>query len=83
LETLNEKKMKYKIGDVVRVISRDAYEQNKSLMSPTHSLACGKVFKIKDIVKSSLDNKERYIFDDDDIWTKGAYWKDCMIEGKI
>lgn len=81
LETLNEKKMKYKIGDVVRVISRDAYEQNKSLMSPTHSLACGKVFKIKDIVKSPLDNKERYIFDDDYIWTKDVYWKDCMIEG--
>ena len=75
--------MKYKIGDIVRVISRDAYKQNKSLMSPTHSLACGKVFTIKDIVKCSLDNKERYIFDNDDIWTKGLYWKDCMIEGKI
>lgn len=74
--------MNYNKGDKVRVISRDVYEQNKSLMSPTHSLACGKVFIIKDIVKCSLDNKERYIFDDD-IWTKGAYWKDCMIEGKI
>lgn len=75
--------MKYKVGDFVRVISIDAYEQNKSLMSPTHSLACGRVFKIKDIVKSSRDDKERYIFDDDNIWTKGLYWKDCMIEEKI
>lgn len=76
--------MNYKIGDVVRVISIETYEQNKSLMSPTHSLACGKVFTIKDIVKCSLDNKERYIFDDDDdIWTKGSYWKDCMIECKV
>ena len=58
-------------------------EQNKSLMSPTHSLNCGKVFTIKNIVKSSRDDKERYIFDDDNIWTKGLYWKDCMIEEKI
>lgn len=75
--------MNYKIGDKVEVIDIETYENNKSLMSPTHSLACGKIFTIKDIVKSSLDNKLRYIFDDNNIWTKGLYWKDCMIAKKI
>lgn len=75
--------MIYKIGDKVRVIDIETYENNKSLMSPTHSLACGKIFTIKDIVKSSLDNKLRYIFNDNNIWTEGLYWKDCMIAKKI
>lgn len=75
--------MKYKIGDKVKVISHEAYENNKGLMSPTHSIACGKTFVIKDIVTCSLDKKERYIFEDDSIWTKGSYWKDCMIECKV
>ena len=56
--------MNYKVGDKVRVISIDAYEQNKSLMSPMHSLACGKVFTIKDIVKCSLDNYCRWCYED-------------------
>ena len=75
--------MEYKIGDKVKVISVETYENNKGLMSPTHSLACGKTFVIKDIVKCSLDGKDRYLFEDDDIWTEGSYWKDCMIECKV
>lgn len=75
--------MKYKIGDKVKVISLETYENNKGLMSPTHSFACGKTFVIKDIVTCSLDKKERYIFEDDNIWTRNSYWKDCMIECKV
>ena len=75
--------MKYKVGDKVKIISAEVYENNKGLMSPTHSLACGKIFTIKDIVICSLDGKERYLFEDNDPWTKGSYWKDCMIEGLV
>ena len=58
--------MKYKVGDRVKIISVETYENNKGLMSPTHSLACGKTFVIKDIVTCSLDGKERYLFEDND-----------------
>lgn len=75
--------MKYKVGDRVKIKSIETYENNKRLMSPTHVLACGKIFTIKDIVTSSFDGKERYLFEDNDPWTKGFYWKDCMIECKI
>ena len=75
--------MKYNVGDRVKIISVETYENNKGLMSPTHSLACGKTFVIKDIVTCSLDGKERYLFEDNDSWTKGSYWKDCMIECKV
>ena len=79
----NKKKYKYNIGDTVKVISREAYEKNKGLLPPYRLFACGKHFKIKDIIILPLDNKIRYIFETDDIRIKGHYWKEETIECKI
>lgn len=73
----------YNIGDTVKVISRETYERDKGLLPPWHVFACGKHFKIKDVIICSLDNKIRYIFATDDIRIKGDYWKEHTIECKI
>lgn len=74
--------MKYKIGDKVKIHSYDYYWKHKNCMSPSHSISCGKIFTIKEIV-TLLDGTKRYVFVEPDCLGIHLYWKDKSIECKF
>ena len=58
----NKQKLKYKIGDIVRLHSEEYVSDNIGIMNPTLACFCGNEFEILDIVKIEIkDCGYRYV----------------------